>query len=84
MPIVAGTQLYGVLYVESPEDLRFTYDDEDMLSRWLNSSAGSPSLTCIDPGDTPMPNRRRSPNSCKSQANPFWFAFPGRSQHLPG
>ena len=23
-------QLYGVLHAESPEDLRFTHDDEDM------------------------------------------------------
>jgi hypothetical protein len=31
VPILAGQQLYGVLYVESPDDLRFTYDDEDLL-----------------------------------------------------
>ena len=31
VPILAGQDLYGVLYVESPQDLRFTYDDEDML-----------------------------------------------------
>jgi len=31
VPITAGSTLYGVLYVESHEDLRFTYDDEDML-----------------------------------------------------
>lgn len=31
VPITAGPALYGVLYVESHEDLRFTYDDEDML-----------------------------------------------------
>ncbi|HEX5374164.1 MAG TPA: GAF domain-containing protein [Aquabacterium sp.] len=31
VPILAGQQLYGVLYVESPQDLRFSYDDEDML-----------------------------------------------------
>jgi adenylate cyclase len=31
VPIVAGTHLFGVLYVESPEDLRFNYDDEDAL-----------------------------------------------------
>lgn len=31
VPILAGEALYGVLYVESPEDLRFSYDDEDML-----------------------------------------------------
>jgi len=30
-PIVAGGQLLGVLYVESPHDLRFCYDDEDAL-----------------------------------------------------
>lgn len=31
VPILAGTTLYGVLYVESPVDLRFGYDDEDCL-----------------------------------------------------
>lgn len=31
VPILAGQSLYGVLYVESHEDLRFTYDDEDAL-----------------------------------------------------
>lgn len=31
VPIVAGTHLLGVLYVESPENGRFGYDDEDAL-----------------------------------------------------
>ena len=31
VPIHAGRRLLGVLYVESPQDLRFTYDDEDAL-----------------------------------------------------
>ncbi len=31
VPIMAGRRLLGVLYVESPQDLRFTYDDEDAL-----------------------------------------------------
>lgn len=31
VPIVACDRLIGVLYVESPLDLRFTYDDEDAL-----------------------------------------------------
>jgi adenylate cyclase len=31
VPIVAGTQLMGVLCVESAQDLRFSYDDEDAL-----------------------------------------------------
>ncbi len=31
VPITAGPRLLGVLYVESPQDLRFTYDDEDAL-----------------------------------------------------
>jgi adenylate cyclase len=31
VPIAAGTQLIGVLYVESPDEKRFRYDDEDAL-----------------------------------------------------
>lgn len=31
VPLVAGPRLVGVLYVESTEDLRFSYDDEDAL-----------------------------------------------------
>ncbi len=31
VPISGGGRLLGVLYVESPEDLRFGYDDEDAL-----------------------------------------------------
>jgi adenylate cyclase len=31
VPILAGGRLLGVLYVESPLELRFTYDDEDAL-----------------------------------------------------
>ncbi|WP_225984535.1 GAF domain-containing protein [Noviherbaspirillum aerium] len=31
VPIAAGQRTLGVLYVESPQDLRFTYDDEDAL-----------------------------------------------------
>ncbi|WP_136417159.1 GAF domain-containing protein [Herbaspirillum sp. ST 5-3] len=31
VPILASQRLLGVLYVESPRDLRFTYDDEDAL-----------------------------------------------------
>jgi len=31
VPILAGSRLLGVLYVESPQELRFSYDDEDAL-----------------------------------------------------
>jgi adenylate cyclase len=31
VPIFGGGRLIGILYVESPEDLRFSYDDEDAL-----------------------------------------------------
>jgi adenylate cyclase len=31
VPITFGARLLGVLYVESPQDLRFTYEDEDAL-----------------------------------------------------
>lgn len=32
LPIMAGARLLGVLYVESEQDLRFGYDDEDALA----------------------------------------------------
>ncbi len=32
MPVVAGGRLAGMLYVESPQDHRFGYDDEDALA----------------------------------------------------
>jgi hypothetical protein len=31
VPITAGTDILGVLYVESPQDMRFNYDEEDAL-----------------------------------------------------
>jgi adenylate cyclase len=31
VPLISGHRLLGVLYVESARDLRFTYEDEDML-----------------------------------------------------
>jgi len=31
VPLLVGQRLLGVLYVESPEDLRFTYEEEDVL-----------------------------------------------------
>jgi len=31
VPIVAGERLHGILYVESPQDFRFCYEDEDGL-----------------------------------------------------
>jgi adenylate cyclase len=31
VPILSGARLHGVLFVESPEDLRFSYEDEDAL-----------------------------------------------------
>ncbi|MBI3382797.1 MAG: GAF domain-containing protein [Aquabacterium sp.] len=52
VPITAGATLYGVLYVESHEDLRFTYDDEDMLQivaqqfGWMAQS-----MACADPAE---------------------------------
>jgi adenylate cyclase len=36
VPIMANRRLFGVLYVESPQDLRFTYDDEDALVSLAN------------------------------------------------
>lgn len=62
VPILAGQDLYGVLYVESPQDLRFTYDDEDMLQiltqqfGWMAKNLGSADL-----GDVPADPETLSP-----------------------
>jgi adenylate cyclase len=39
VPMLAAERLVGVLYVESPQDLRFTYDDEDALVALANQLA---------------------------------------------
>ena len=63
VPIMTGQALYGVLYVESPQDMRFTYDDEDMLQilarqlGWVAQSlaCASPEATSVPPEAPPMP-----------------------------
>lgn len=58
VPILAGEALYGVLYVESHEDLRFTYDDEDMLQilaqqfGWMAQHMASATAEPVEATDT--------------------------------
>lgn len=74
VPILAGQTLYGVLYVESPEDLRFSYDEEDMLQILAHQFAWmARNLACtaaVDPTPdesprTPQPHATRGPASDK-------------------
>lgn len=52
VPLLAGETLYGVLYVESPEDLRFSYDDEDMLQILAHQFAWmARNLACAEAAD---------------------------------
>jgi hypothetical protein len=39
VPIVHGERLFGVIYVESDQELRFSYDDEDALMTLANHIA---------------------------------------------
>lgn len=39
VPMLAAQRLIGVLYVESPQDMRFSYDDEDALVALANQLA---------------------------------------------
>lgn len=65
VPILAGQTLYGVLYVESHEDLRFTYDDEDALqilaqqfgwmARHLATTAEQPEQAPVKAPPAPKP-----------------------------
>ncbi|WP_298235433.1 GAF domain-containing protein [uncultured Azohydromonas sp.] len=60
VPILAGQALYGVLYVESPLDLRFSYDDEDLLQvlaqqfGWMARSLAAEAV-CEPGADAPVP-----------------------------
>jgi adenylate cyclase len=75
-PIVAGGSLLGVLYVESPQDMRFTYDDEDalvalaaqlgMAIRALQEAADS-----AEPGAAPAPRPAPSGGGAPVQVRHF-------------
>jgi GAF domain/Pyridoxamine 5'-phosphate oxidase len=65
VPILAGARTLGVLYVESPEDRRFGYDDEDALVAvaaqlgtvipLLQAAADErPEAPAAEPGRTPV------------------------------
>jgi len=49
VPIHLGERLLGVLYVESPQDMRFTYEDEDALVALAGQLAATMAL--LEPGD---------------------------------
>jgi hypothetical protein len=58
VPICGGGRLLGVLYVESPEDLRFGYDDEDALvsiAAQLGMAIHTLQQTADTHDDGPMP-----------------------------
>jgi adenylate cyclase len=72
VPVTAGERLLGVLYVESADDMRFGYDDEDalvalatqtgMVARLLQEAAESQdevpaAARATPPGGTPVPIR---------------------------
>jgi adenylate cyclase len=63
VPITSGTETLGVLYVESPQDMRFSYDDEDALVA-LAAQFGTAihSLQQVsethEPAPAPVPNER--------------------------
>ncbi|MCG2583451.1 GAF domain-containing protein [Massilia sp. TS11] len=58
VPLLAGEQLLGVLYVESPHELRFGYDEEDALVALASVLAVAIRATEAreeDSADTPVP-----------------------------
>jgi adenylate cyclase len=72
VPVAAGERLLGVLYVESAEEMRFGYDDEDalvalatqtgMVARLLQEAAEAheeapAAARAAPPGGTPVPIR---------------------------
>jgi putative methionine-R-sulfoxide reductase with GAF domain len=69
VPIVAGGQLIGVLYVESPEDFRFCYDDEDALVA-LAAQLGMAIQALEQAADTDETPAQAEPRSAPSAGAP--------------
>jgi adenylate cyclase len=65
VPIRAGQRAIGVVYVESPQDLRFGYDDEDALVALAGGLGAAIQLLQHAPAEhaetAPPPPSRRSP-----------------------
>jgi len=53
VPILSGDRLFGVLYVESPEDMRFNHEDEDALVILAGQLALAIQVTTQVGGDAP-------------------------------
>lgn len=57
VPIAAGERLHGILYVESPQDFRFCYEDEDgLMTIATHMALAIPQLATADttPEDQPV------------------------------
>ena len=67
VPLLSGTRLLGVLFVESPQDMRFGFEDEDLLVTLagqlavaidLMQESADPPVQAAQPQDTaPVPNK---------------------------
>ena len=71
VPIGHGGRLLGVLFVESLQDLRFTYDDEDALVGVAAHLAVAMRRSCRParrPADEPARRRRRTPRTRRRPA----------------
>ncbi len=54
VPIACGSRVLGVLYVESPQELRFDWDDEDALVALATQAAAQiGALACAAQGEEP-------------------------------
>ena len=76
MPLACGGQLLGVLFVESPQDMRFSWDDEDALVALAAQVAAQiGALACAAPADA-----GRAPTSAAAQRR---GAAPPRCRRAP-
>ncbi|WP_342115351.1 GAF domain-containing protein [Pseudoduganella sp. OTU4001] len=62
VPIQGCERLLGVLYVESPQDLRFTYDDEDALVTLCGQLAMAMHILQNVPAPEPEPEEQAAPH----------------------
>ena len=88
VPLACGGRLLGVLYVESPQDLRFGWDDEDALAG-AGGAGGGAMARAVRPAPKHRTTRRadRRSQRCRRAAGAgraaARAALRGRRQRLP-
>lgn len=69
VPILSAGRLLGVIFVESPEELRFTYEDEDILVAMAGHLGAAIDLLRLDQDEVPAVAQATAPPATRATAD---------------